>query len=371
MSKKKNKGKKPEQKDIKKTGDIKETEVNETEELDEEVEVIEDEDADIAEPEDQTEESDLDEEEAEEKTEKKSEKKSGKKSDNKSGNSGKKPEKKDSEPKSDKSKNSKNKEAKAETSERDEFLKLSFIDKCKKDPVIPVMLLLAFVAVIVAVIYFVLPNAKTPSLGFTLDEFKTRYNNGEVATQLYANGLDIGINYTTYVDHSTTPSILGEKETFTVDSNNVDYFNGDVSLILTAGVEGATRKNDSELAYVRVYVEYEYEPVWMIFANTLQALFPDLTRFDSLDLAVREMNDHKSDGTYTVRGDIAFRWIPVKTIEDGEEKIYIVIEAVPKSAISQSQINNVIEVTTTESTAASAAASEAVTEATVASAAET
>ena len=371
MSKKKNKGKKPEQKDIKKTGDIKETEVKETEELDEEVEAAEDEEAEVSEPEeaeDQIEESEADDEE----TEKKSEKKSEKNSDKKSGKSEKKSSEKASEPKNDKTKSTKTKGAKAETSERDEFLKLSFIDKCKKDPVIPVMLLLAFVAVIVAVIYFVLPNAKTHSLGFTLDEFKTRYNNGEVATQLYANGLDIGINYTTYVDHSTTPSILGEKETFTVDSNNVDYFNGDVSLILTAGVEGATRKNDSELAYVRVYVEYEYEPVWMIFANTMQAIFPDLTRFDALDLAVREMNDHKADGTYTVRGDIAFRWIPVKTIEDGEEKIYIVIEAVPKSAISQSQIGSVLEVNTTESTASSAAASEAVTEATtVASAAET
>ncbi len=380
MSKKKNKGNRPAQKDIKKTGDIKETEVKETEELDEETEAeeitedaedVEDAETEVSEPEeaeDQTEESDFDDEEAEKKTEKKSDKKPEDKSEKKSDNSGKKSEKKDSGAGDGKSKGTKEK-----PSERDEFLQLSFIEKCKKDPVIPVMLLLAFVAVIVAIIYFVMPNAKTPSLGFTLDDFKTRYNNGEVATQLYANGMDIGINYTTYIDRSVTPSILGEKETFTVDSSNVDYFNGDAALMLSAGVEGATRKNDGELAYVRVYVEYDESDimaVWMFYANTLQAVFPDLTRFDALDLSKHEMSDYKADGSFTVRGDTAFRLIPLKTMEDGVEKTYIVIEVVPKSAISQSQISHEVEVTTTESTAASSAASESVAE-TVASAAET
>jgi hypothetical protein len=380
MSKKKNKGKKPEQKDIKKNGDIKETEVKETEELDEETEAeeitedaeeVEEAETKVSEPEeagDQTEESDPDDEEAEKKTENKSDKKPEDKSEKKSDNSGKKSEKKDSG-----AGNGKSKQPKEKPSERDEFLQLSFTEKCKKDPVIPVMLLLAFVAVIVAIIYFVMPNAKTPSLGFTLDDFKTRYNNGEVATQLYANGMDIGINYTTYIDRSVTPSILGEKETFTVDSSNVDYFNGDAALMLSAGVEGATRKNDGELAYVRVYVEYDESDimaVWMFYANTLQAVFPDLTRFDALDLSKHEMSDYKADGSFTVRGDTAFRLIPLKTMEDGAEKTYIVIEVVPKSAISQSQISHEVEVTTTESTAASSAASESVAE-TVASAAET
>lgn len=357
MSKKKNKGNRPAQKDIKKNGDIKETEVKETEELDEETEaeeitedaedVEESEVSEAEEVEDQTEESDPDDEESEKKSEKK---------DSGAGDG-------------------KSKGTKEKPSERDEFLQLSFTEKCKKDPVIPVMLLLAFVAVIVAIIYFVMPNAKTPSLGFTLDEFKTRYNNGEVATQLYANGLDIGINYTTYIDRSVTPSILGEKETFTVDSSNVDYFNGDVSLMLSAGVEGATRKNDGELAYVRVYVEYDeskIQDLWMFYANTLQAVFPELTRFDAMDLSKHEMNDYKADGSYTVRGDTAFRLIPLKTMEDGAEKRYVVIEVVPKSAISQSQISHEVEVITTESTAASSAASESVAETeAVASAAET
>jgi len=191
-----------------------------------------------------------------------------------------------------------------------EFFKLGFVDRCKKDPVIPVTILLAFVAIIVAFLYFLIPNLRTPSLGFTLNEFEERYNSGEVAAQLYSNGMDIGINYSGYVDPSASTGILGEKETFKAESSDVDYFSGDISLILNAGLEGATRKKDNELAYVRVYVEYneeQIEPVWMIFANTLQALYPELSRFECLDLALSEMNQFKGDGMFAVRGDIAFR----------------------------------------------------------------
>ena len=226
------------------------------------------------------------------------------------------------------------------------------------------MLLLVFVTVVVAAVYFILPNATSPSMGMTLEDFKTRYNNGEVAAQLYANGMDIGINYTNYVDPSTSPSILGDKETFKVDSSNADYFTGDVSLMLSAGVEGATRRNDNELTLIRVYVKYEFEPTWMIFANTLQALYPDLTKFQALDIALKEMNEYKGDGLYAQRGDIAFRIIPVKILEGEEEVTYIVIEAVPKNAISAAQIGHVVE--TTASASETTAATEATTVASVA-----
>lgn len=340
MSKKKNKGKKPEQNNTKKTEEIKASDIKEAVE-------------EISEAEDISEESEA--EETEEKAakkpdstknEKKEDKKSDKKSDKKTGD-----------------KPASKKSSKI-TSERDEFLKLSFIEKCKKDPVIPIMLILVFVAVIVAAVYFILPNAKSPSMGMTLDDFKTRYNDGEVAAQLYANGMDIGINYTQYVDPSANPSILGDKETFKLDGSNVDYFTGDVSLMLSAGLEGATRRSDNELAMIRVYVKYEFEPTWMIFANTLQALYPDLTKFQALDIAIKEMNEYKGDGLYAERGDIAFRIIPVKILEGEEEVTYIVIEAVPKNAISAAQIGHVVE--TTASASETTAATEATTVASVA-----
>ena len=347
MSKKKNKGNKPEQKNIKKNEEIKDSEIVEKEEEISEAEDTED-TAEENEPEE------VEQEAVEESEEEVSEKGSGSSKEKK--NDSKADKKDDDEPK--------NKKTQEKNSERDEFLKLSFADKCKKDPVIPVMLILAFVAVVVAAAYFILPIAQTPSLGFTLDDFKKRYNDGEVSYDLYSSGVDIRINYTQYVDHSANPSILGDKETFKVEGSNLDYFNGDIALMLSAGLEGASRRNDGEVVYIRTYVKYEFEPTWMIFANTLAALYPDLTRFQALDLALNELNDYKGDGLYAVRGDIAFRVIPVKVVEYGEEANYVVIEAVPKSAIAASQIGHVVDVAA--STAESSAASEATTAASVA-----
>ena len=352
MSKKKNKGNKPEQKNIKKNEEIKDSEIVEKEEEISEAEDTED-TAEENEPEEVEQEA-VEESEEEVSEEEVSEKGSGSSKEKKNDS---KADKKDvDEPK--------NKKTQEKNSERDEFLKLSFADKCKKDPVIPVMLILAFVAVVVAAAYFILPIAQTPSLGFTLDDFKKRYNDGEVSYDLYSSGVDIRINYTQYVDHSANPSILGDKETFKVEGSNLDYFNGDIALMLSAGLEGASRRNDGEVVYIRTYVKYEFEPTWMIFANTLAALYPDLTRFQALDLALNELNDYKGDGLYAVRGDIAFRVIPVKVVEYGEEANYVVIEAVPKSAIAASQIGHVVDVAA--STAESSAASEATTAASVA-----
>lgn len=347
MSKKKNNGNKPEQNNIKKNEEIEDSEIVEKEDEVSEAEDIED-TAEENEPEVAEQET------VEESDEEIPAKKSGSSKENK--NDSKSDKKDDNKPK--------NNKTQEKNSERDEFLKLSFAEKCKKDPVIPVMLILAFVAVAVAAVYFIIPIAQTPSMGFTLEDFKTRYNDGEVAYQLLSSGLDIRINYTQYVDLSANPSILGDKETFKPDGSNIDYFTGDIALMLSAGLEGATRRNDNEVAYIRTYVKYEFEPSWMIFANTLEALYPDLTRFQALDLALNEMNDYKGDGLYAVRGDIAFRLIPVKVVEYGEEANYVVIEAVPKSAIADSQIGHVVEITA--STAESSAASEVTTAASVA-----
>ena len=76
---------------------------------------------------------------------------------------------------------------------------------------IPVSILLAFIAVLVAALYFLLPNAKTPSMGITLNDFIHSFNNGGVATSLMDSGADIGYQIPPYVDPSVEPSILGDK----------------------------------------------------------------------------------------------------------------------------------------------------------------
>ncbi|MBR2991764.1 MAG: hypothetical protein IKF31_00505 [Clostridiales bacterium] len=259
-------------------------------------------------------------------------------------------------------------EAEAESEEdAKEFVNLPFIEKCKKDPVIPVSLLLAFVMIIVAVVYFLLPAAKAPTMDMTLEEFENGFNQCDTTMYFFESGFDISIKKIEYIDRSANPGILGETETLFYSSSYVDHFTGHASVLYDAGLEGATRKTDGKLTHIRVYIAYdegssdEWVRVWMFFASTLQALYPDLTEFDAKAIALNAMSDYAGEGMYIKMGDIAFRWIPVKPGVGGHESGYIVIEAVPAKILSDEQIASTLEMpepSESESAAVEASASE-------------
>ena len=210
-------------------------------------------------------------------------------------------------------------EASEDPGEIEEFRKLHFIEKCRKDPIIPVCIILAILALIVAGIYFMLPNAMTPSMGLTLSDFQTRYNNGQVAASL--------LN--------------------TAKSTYADFFNGPFKYTSIGGVEGAARKSDGNLAYVRVYVQYandDFNTVWLYASNVISALYPELSMYQAMDIGMKMMNEYNGDARFYVKGDYAYRLVAVKkTADGGGEIVYIVIDCVPRSAINESQIRENIE----------------------------
>lgn len=238
---------------------------------------------------------------------------------------------------------SKNKPMSKKAKEREanaKFRALPFSEKCKKDPVIPACIALAIIAVIVAVIYFTLPNAITPSMGLTLDEFNTRFNDTEVVHSLLASGLDFRYGNVPYVDPSVEPSILGEQATVTGNPSYVDFFSGPSKSTINSGIEGAARKNDGELAYVRVYVEYgeDFNPVWMLLSSTFQTLYPELNMTQAMDLALAKLGEYNGDTKYYVKGDYGFRIVPVKK----GEITYIVVDIVPKKILNDADIREYI-----------------------------
>lgn len=229
-----------------------------------------------------------------------------------------------------------------ESRANEEFRKLHFIEKCKKDPIIPVCIILAILALIVAGIYFMLPNAKTPSMGMTLSEFQTRFNDGGVAQSLINSGVDFTFRMPDYVDSTSHPSVLGEKAVITANRAYADFFDGPFKYYSVGGVEGATRKSDGNLSYVRVYVQYgeeEFNTVWLYASNVICALYPDLTMYQAMDVAMKAMKEYDGDARFYVRGDYAFRLVAVKKAADGGgEIVYIVVDCVPKSILNESQI---------------------------------
>lgn len=229
----------------------------------------------------------------------------------------------------------------------EEFRKLHFIEKCKKDPIIPVCIILAILALIVAGIYFMLPNATTPSMGITLQEFQTRFNDGAVAQSLINNGVDFTFRSPEYVDITSHPSILGDKAVLTANRAYADFFDGPFKYYSVGGVEGATRKSDGNLSYVRIYVTYgdgEFNTVWLYASNVVCALYPDLTMYQAMDVAMKAMKEYDGDARFYVKGDYAFRLVAVKKAADGGgEIVYIVVDCVPRSILNESQIRENIE----------------------------
>lgn len=239
-------------------------------------------------------------------------------------------------------------------SENEKFGELSFAEKCRKDPIIPVTLILAFLAIIVAAIYFYLPNAMTPSMGMTLDQFRERYQQGDVSkTMLEGSGSDITFRTPSYVNPDTEPSILGNNQVITANRAFADFFTGPFKYFHKGGIEGATRKSDGQLAYVRVYVEYDdFNTVWLYSSNTLDALYPELSQYESMDLSMKVMNEFNGDKRFYVKGDYGFRMVAMKK----EDATYIVLDCVPKKALNESQIREVIDSAPAATTAASSSA---------------
>ena len=239
-------------------------------------------------------------------------------------------------------------------SENEKFRELSFAEKCRKDPIIPVTLILAFLAIIVAAIYFYLPNAMTPSMGMTLDQFRERYQQGDVSkTMLEGSGSDITFRTPSYVNPDTEPSILGNNQVITANRAFADFFTGPFKYFHKGGIEGATRKSDGQLAYVRVYVEYDdFNTVWLYSSNTLDALYPELSQYESMDLSMKVMNEFNGDKRFYVKGDYGFRMVAMKK----EDATYIVLDCVPKKALNESQIREVIDSAPAATTAASSSA---------------
>ena len=248
---------------------------------------------------------------------------------------------------------SKNKPMSKKAKEREanaKFRALPFSEKCKKDPVIPVCIALVFVAIIVAVIYFTVPNAITPSMGMTLDEFNTRFNDTEVVHSLLGSGLDFRYGNVPYVDPAVEPSILGDQASVTGNPSYVDFFSGPSKSTINSGIEGATRRNDGELAYVRLYVEYgeDFNPVWMLLSSTFQTLYPELNMTQAMDLALAKLGEYNGDTKFYVKGDYGFRIVPVKK----GEITYIVIDVVPKKILNDADIREYVADTSASATVA-------------------
>lgn len=151
---------------------------------------------------------------------------------------------------------------------------MSFIEKCKADIVIPICLILAVLAVIGAVLYFVIPSLKkdkTPNIGIKYSDLQQKVPQSEMFTLLAQVGFEI----------PDTKFIANEND------SNTEIFSQSISnqLGVPAGIEGVVRKSDGKITELRILMgpnsgldsEVFMQVRYWYFGSYLQVLYPDLT----------------------------------------------------------------------------------------------
>lgn len=236
----------------------------------------------------------------------------------------------------------------SENTSTEEFSNLSFVDKCKKDPIIPVCFALAFLSIIGAVIYFVLPF-RTPAMNITLDDFKTQYESTEIYQSLFVN-FGVDITPVTYVDTTAAPGQFtgmytddnfGELSMTEFDSN-CDYFQVALNKDLITLMQGSARKVDGKITSLRFITKYGGEPTYMTYyyGCVLQSLYPELDANQAISLFadLLQKYDINTQGKYTVMGDYAYRLMYIPA--NGGN--YFAFDIVPSSSLKDSDISSTI-----------------------------
>ena len=203
-----------------------------------------------------------------------------------------------------------------------------FIEKCRKDPVIPACIILLIAAAVLVSVYVILPRMSVKSLGCTVDQFRSDY----VSTEIYTTSLG-GYNF-------AIPEVVysdGTQVALTAAAENrkdgkLSYFSANIPNTATTfatAIQGSVRKSDNEITALRVLAQYSedesyYNFLILYYASYMQTLFPGITNQDAASLAADALAGITSDA-YISRDDISYRASFVKN----DTISYIALDVIP------------------------------------------
>ena len=179
--------------------------------------------------------------------------------------------------------------------------KPSFIDKCKKDPIIPACILCLAAALIFVIVRFVVPMFSVKTLGLTVDEYREQY----AASSIYTNTL-APYNF----------SAAGEAQNR--ETAKYSYFYASIpntATTFSTAIQGSVLKSNDEIVAIRVMASVDAENysdptyinfLYLFFGSYLQPFMPDVSDRDIQTLVYNAVQNINS-GEFTVRQDIAYR----------------------------------------------------------------
>lgn len=187
--------------------------------------------------------------------------------------------------------------------------KPTFIDKCKKDPVIPTCILALVLVLVGAFVYFIVPMFGTKTLGFTIDQFRSQYASTDVYIQNLSS-YNFGIPQVVYQQMPNVALTAAQEG----QESKLLYFTTSIPNTATSfgtALQGSVTKSDNEVTAMRVVVEFSRDPNFVNFiklyiASYLQAIYPDLTTEQASQLANDCITNINSED-YTIRNNIAYR----------------------------------------------------------------
>ncbi|MCQ2516814.1 MAG: hypothetical protein MJ094_08130 [Saccharofermentans sp.] len=208
--------------------------------------------------------------------------------------------------------------------------KPTFIDKCKKDPIIPTCILALVLVLVGAFVYFIVPMLGTQTLGFTLDQFRAQY----ASTEIYIQNLssyNFGIPQVAYQQMPSVALTAAQEG----QESKLLYFTASIPNTATSfgtALQGSVTKDDNKVTAMRVVVEYSNDPNYVNFiklylASYFQAIFPDLTTEQASQLANDCITNINSEN-YTIRNNIAYR---LSIVNEGVP--YVAFDVLPASNI--------------------------------------
>ncbi|MBR1797083.1 MAG: hypothetical protein IJ757_03595 [Clostridiales bacterium] len=226
-------------------------------------------------------------------------------------------------------KKAKKKEAKAKE-EADKPAPSGFIAKCKKDPVIPITIILLVAVVVGILIHIIVPMLSVKSLGVTVDEFRENYSNASIYRATLAP-YNFAIPEVTYTDGKTL-ALTAAGEAQNREEDKLQYFSAAIpntATTFSTAIQGSVRKSDNKITAIRVMAQISDDPNYfnflvLYFGSYLQALAPDVSDQD-IETLVAEALNNVAGADFTVRQDIAFR----ASLVNGDSVSYVAFDIMP------------------------------------------
>ena len=198
------------------------------------------------------------------------------------------------------------------------FSRFSFVDKCKKDPVIPVCIVLILALIIGAVLYYIVPMLGMKTFGFTFGQFTDRI----YTTSMYDDAMrtwnyeikDTRYQLTPLVSSSSSEAD-GEKLldlSKMLDKPGVKYFDSDISSTYDSDLLGCVSPMDDQLIYLRALSKFDDVAetphyVTYYYATVLQTVFPALSNENAVDVATEMLSGYNGSKEFKLMGDVACR----------------------------------------------------------------